>query len=74
MELIWCRRSVFTMINPSASPTDKGTERGASMIEYALLVTLIALVAFIAVSFAGDELSGTYSMIGDTLQQVNPGA
>ena len=38
-------------------------ERGASMVEYALLVVLIALAAFLAVRFAGNELSRTYSNI-----------
>ena len=38
-------------------------ERGASMVEYALLVVLIALAAFLAVRFAGRELSTTYSNI-----------
>jgi pilus assembly protein Flp/PilA len=38
-------------------------ERGASMVEYALLVVLIALAAFLAVRFAGNNLSRTYSNI-----------
>lgn len=38
-------------------------EHGASMVEYALLVVLIAIVAFVAVQFAGDELSETYGKI-----------
>lgn len=36
---------------------------GASMVEYALLVVLIAIVAIVAVQLAGDELSSTYSEI-----------
>lgn len=31
-------------------------ERGASMVEYALLISMIALVAFIAVAAFGDAL------------------
>lgn len=38
-------------------------ERGASMVEYALLVILIAIVAFVAVALAGNQLSTTYSEI-----------
>ena len=38
-------------------------EKGASMVEYSLLVVLIALVALVAVSLAGNELSETYSEI-----------
>lgn len=39
------------------------SERGASMVEYALLIVLIAIVAFIAVQLAGSSLSETYSQI-----------
>jgi Flp pilus assembly pilin Flp len=42
-------------------------ERAASMVEYSLLVALIALIAFVAVQTAGDTLSGTYSEIADEL-------
>ena len=47
------------------------SERGASMVEYALLVILIAIVAFIAVAFAGNELSATYSDIADNVAGAN---
>lgn len=42
-------------------------EGGASMVEYALLVVLIAIVALTAVALAGTELSGTYSEISSSL-------
>ena len=42
-------------------------EKGASMVEYALLVVLIAIVALIAVSLAGNEVSETFSEIGSAL-------
>ena len=42
------------------------TDRGASMVEYALLVLLIAMVALIAVQVAGLTLSETYSEIADS--------
>jgi pilus assembly protein Flp/PilA len=42
-------------------------EKGASMVEYALLVVLIAIVALIAVSLAGTEVSETFSEIGSAL-------
>jgi Flp pilus assembly pilin Flp len=38
-------------------------EQGASMVEYALLIVMIALFAFLAVRFAGNSLSTTYSNI-----------
>ena len=43
-------------------------DRGASMVEYALLVVLIAIVALVAVQFAGTELSETYSDINSGLE------
>ena len=47
------------------------SDRGASMVEYALLVVLIAVVALIAVQFAGDQLSEQYSEIGSGLEWAN---
>ncbi len=37
------------------------TERGASMVEYALLVGLIAVVAVVAVSLLGTGIKGLFS-------------
>lgn len=42
-------------------------ERGASMVEYALLVVLIAIIALVAVRLAGQEVSNTFSTIADSL-------
>jgi pilus assembly protein Flp/PilA len=42
-------------------------DRAASMVEYALLVVLIAIVALAAVSLAGDEVSSMFSEIADDL-------
>ena len=44
-----------------------GGEKGASMVEYSLLVLLIAIVALVAVTVAGTELSETYSEISSNL-------
>jgi len=43
-------------------------ERGASMVEYAFLVALIAIVVVAAALFLGEELSEKFSEVGDTLQ------
>jgi pilus assembly protein Flp/PilA len=42
-------------------------ERGASLVEYALLVALIAVVCIGAVSFIGNGASGTLSSAGSQL-------
>jgi len=52
--------------------THLNTEKGASMVEYALPVVLIAIVAFVAVELAGSALSETYSEISSDL--VNAGS
>lgn len=36
-------------------------ERGASLVEYAFLIVLIALVAFAAVEFFGDTVNNEFS-------------
>ncbi len=42
-------------------------ERGASLVEYALLISLIALAAFVAVAAFGTSLSSEYSDISSQL-------
>ena len=42
-------------------------ERGASMVEYALLVALIAIIAIAAVSLTGDQVSSNFQDISDSL-------
>jgi pilus assembly protein Flp/PilA len=41
---------------------------GASMLEYALLIALIAMVVIGAALFFGTELSSDFSEVGDTMQ------
>jgi pilus assembly protein Flp/PilA len=50
------------------------TERGASMVEYALLVGLIAVVAVVAVAALGGGISGLFSSANscvNTLSSTN---
>ena len=42
-------------------------DRGASMVEYALLVVLIAIIAIVAISLVGDEVSSAFSEVSDSL-------
>jgi pilus assembly protein Flp/PilA len=46
------------------------SERGASLVEYALLVALIAVVCIVAISFLGQKASATFSGVGGSL--ANP--
>jgi pilus assembly protein Flp/PilA len=43
------------------------TERGASLVEYALLVALIAVVCIVAVTLLGHNVSGKFSQVGSSL-------
>jgi pilus assembly protein Flp/PilA len=46
-------------------------DRGASMVEYALLVVLIAIIALVAVSLAGQNVSSAFSTIATSLAAAN---
>jgi pilus assembly protein Flp/PilA len=43
------------------------SERGASLVEYALLVALIAVVCIAAVTFLGNRASTKFSSVGSSL-------
>jgi pilus assembly protein Flp/PilA len=43
-------------------------ERGASLVEYALLVALIAVVCIVAVSLLGSNASSKFSQVASALQ------
>lgn len=45
----------------------KNNERGASLVEYGLLVALIAVVALVAVQFLGNRVSEKFSSVGSAL-------
>ena len=42
-------------------------ERGAALVEYALLVALIAVVCIVAITFLGDSASDRFNEIGNEL-------
>ena len=42
-------------------------QRGASMVEYALLVVFIAIIAIVAVTIAGRQVSTAFSTIAGSL-------
>jgi pilus assembly protein Flp/PilA len=43
------------------------SERGAALVEYALLLALIAVVCIVALSTLGDEASSKFDEIGDSI-------
>ena len=47
------------------------SERGASMVEYAFLVILIAIIALVGVQIAGQQVSVAFSTVADGLTNPN---
>lgn len=43
------------------------SERGASLVEYALLVALIAVVCIAAITFLAGKVQGTFSEVGNSM-------
>jgi pilus assembly protein Flp/PilA len=43
------------------------SQLGASLVEYALLVALIAVVCIVAISFVGDEAQSKFTDIGSAV-------
>ena len=46
-------------------------ERGASLVEYALLVALIAVVCIAAISLLGSAAASKFSSIGNTISSAS---
>lgn len=46
-------------------------ERGASMLEYALLAALIAVVCIVAITFLGQQASVSFSRVGSSISGAN---
>jgi pilus assembly protein Flp/PilA len=44
-----------------------GDERGASLVEYALLVALIAVICIVAIAFLGQSASTKFSGVGSSV-------
>jgi Flp pilus assembly pilin Flp len=45
-----------------------GTQRGASLVEYALLIALIGVVCVVALSVLGKNASKKFSTVGSAIQ------
>lgn len=61
---------VVLLLRRRASSADRAAgQRGQSLVEYILILSLIAIVALVALSFFGGQLSDLLSTIA---QQINP--
>jgi pilus assembly protein Flp/PilA len=43
-------------------------DEGASLVEYALLLVLIAVVAIVVITQVGENVSGTFSEVNESLK------
>ncbi len=60
-------RTVLRLWAATKQQTDRSDQRGASLVEYALLLALIAAVCVGAVSLLGGSTSEPYSQLGSQL-------
>ncbi len=47
-------------------------EKGQGLVEYALIIVLIAIVVIVAMNFLGPTIANVFNAIGNTLQPVSP--
>ena len=45
-------------------------ERGASLVEYALLVALIAVVCVVSIAFFGTSMASRYNAVGSSVSST----
>ncbi len=48
------------------------SDRGAALVEYVLLVALIAVVCIAAINFLGENAEETFSDVGSSLDSATP--
>jgi Flp pilus assembly pilin Flp len=54
-------------VEQKKSSLELWSQRGASLVEYSLLVALIAVIAIVAVRAVGQKVSQKFSMIESTI-------
>ena len=63
----WISSATGSHRGPVGAGPLRRTERGASLVEYALLVALIAVVCIVAITFVGSRASDKFSEVGSKL-------
>jgi len=51
--------------------TKTDSERGASLVEYALLLALIAVICIVALQFLGNAASSKFNSVGTSINGAN---
>ena len=62
---VWVRSQIDRIDRNDRAP------RGSSIVEYALLVTLIAVVCLLALNYLGETTSDSYSQFATSLAAAN---
>jgi len=63
----------FEHLSNSLHLRSSGSERGASLVEYSLLLVLLALICIAAISGLGHSTSSTFSTTGSVISRANAG-
>jgi pilus assembly protein Flp/PilA len=58
---------IFRTIAPYLRARFGTTERGAALVEYALLLALIAVVCIVALASLGGKVSSKFNTVGNSL-------
>jgi Flp pilus assembly pilin Flp len=58
---------VMSVIDPIRRTWNRRDEVGASLVEYALLLALIAVIALVALHFLGGSVSNTLNNVGSSI-------
>ena len=58
---------MFRTIAPYLRARFGNTERGAALVEYALLLALIAVVCIVAITALGKKASGNFSSVDSSI-------
>ena len=61
---------VMQVVNPIRSTWNRRDEVGASLVEYALLLALIAVVALVALHFLGGSVANTLNNVGSSINSA----
>lgn len=61
LALFWLRRAVRTFVRD---------ERAAGLVEYALILALVAVAVIVALAFLAGGIGNVFEMVSDTLEGV----
>ena len=61
---------VMRLIDPIRETWKRRDEVGASLVEYALLLALIAVVALVALHFLGGSVANTLNNVGSSINNA----